>query len=223
MLRPTWILLVVMLAYPAASDAGALGKAQLRSATGTLTISQTRCPPGGQPGSSNCGKLALTERFASGVAPRTRSVAGRTRFPTGLRIAGRGGGTCESESPTSVMTGPDGSVQLLTGSSIVNPGHFAATRIVAASGRRGLRIAWLEPLAPGIACGYFDERGALSLPLSDDVPAPLVSPVIAPRVLQRKRFGVTIAGSKDWVDQAQDGTQLAAHATWRLRLEFIRR
>jgi hypothetical protein len=149
-------------------------------------------------------------------------VAGRTGFPTGLRVAGRGTGTCESESPTTVVTGPDGSVQLLSGSLLLEPGKFAASRIVAASSKRGLRIAWLEPLAPGIECSYFDEAGALSLPIADGVPAELASPVIPPRVLQRKRFGVTIAGSKDWVDQAQDGTQLAAHAAWRLRLEFVR-
>jgi hypothetical protein len=221
--RPIWILLAAALALPPAADARAQAKPQLRSAIGKVTFSQSRCPAGTQPGSPDCAKLALTERFASGMSPRTLPAAGRGGFPAGLRIAGHGSGICESESPTTVVTGPDGSVQLLSGSALVNPGSFGATRIVSASNRRGTRFAWLEPLVPGIACSYFDEGRALALPAGAELPGGLVSPVLARRVVARSRFAVTIAGSKDWVDARPDGTQIATHATWRLRLQFGRR
>ena len=57
------------------------------------------------------------------------------------------------------QTGPDGSVQLIESAARVTPGKFDSTRIDVTSTRRGARIAWLEPLSPGISCDYFGEPG----------------------------------------------------------------
>src|SRR3954451_24163066 len=101
--------------------------AKLHAAVGTLTISESRC----QPGSSNCGHVKLEETFNAGPKPDTRPVAGRFGFPVGCRIRGDGRGQCSGESPTTFTTGPDGSAQLLSGASRIEPAKFAATRVMA--------------------------------------------------------------------------------------------
>jgi hypothetical protein len=225
MKRSTWTLLAALLlalALPAAAHAASLGKAKLRSATGSLTISEARCPVDAQPGSPDCGKVELDSTFVSAPKARAHAGAGRAGFPLGLRITGVGKGQCNSESPTTVVTGPDGSVQLLTGSARVEPGTFDSTRIVVANGKRGIRVAWLEPLAPGFVCDYFNEPATtLALPAGEQLPNAVVSPLIAARVLKRSRFSVTIAGSKEWNEQAADGTQVIGRANWRLRLIYV--
>jgi hypothetical protein len=221
MLRLTWILVLAALALPASASArplDVLRNAKLQSASGTLTITETRCPAGAQPGSPDCGKATLDETFDS-AAPRTRSVDGAPGFPAGFRATGRGRGTCEAESPTTVVNGPDGSAQLLGGSARVVPGRFDATRVVLAAGKHGVRIAWLEPFAPSIACDYFDEPGTtVDVPIAQGLP----SAVIGPSALKRSRFSATIAGSQDWNEPVADGTQVSGHATWRIRLDYKR-
>lgn len=224
MKRPTSILLLLsllLLALPAASDAAPLAslrKATLRAATGDLTISETRCPAGS---SSNCGTARLEESFRSGPTPKTRATAGRSRFRAGLRIRGKGSGTCSAESPSSFVTGPDGSTQFLGGAQRLEPGAFIATRIAMAGGRRGARVVWLEPLLPSVDCDFFDEPGTtLELPVGQALPAALTSAAITPRMLKRCRFGVTIAGSHDWTETARDGTQVTGHASWKMRLDY---
>jgi hypothetical protein len=213
---------VLVLLLPGAAMArDPLHNAKLQSATGTLTITETRCPPGS---TTNCGKARLDEKFSTTPEPTTRSAPGRPGFPLGRRIAGKGSGQCNAESPTTEVTGPDGSAQFLGSASRVTPGKFTGTRIVVASARRGIRIAWLEPLAPGVRCDYFGEAGTdLALPAANELPIALVSPTIAPRVLKRSRFSVTIAGSQEWNEQAADGTAVAGRASWRLRLDYRRR
>jgi hypothetical protein len=212
---------LVLLTLPAAATArDPLRGAKLQSATGTLTITETRCPPGS---TTNCGRARLDEKFRAAPEPTTRSVPGRPGFPLGRRIAGKGGGQCSAESPTTVVTGPDGSAQFLGSASRVTPGKFAGTRIAVATSRPGIRIAWLEPLAPGIRCDYFGEAGTgLALATGNELPTALVSPMIAPRVLKRSRFSVTIAGSQQWNEQTADGTAVAGLASWRLRLDYRR-
>jgi hypothetical protein len=205
-----------------AKGADALRGARLQKAVGHLTISESRCPPGAH-AASDCGHAKLIEDFGSGAKPRTATVGGRPGFPLGARINGRGTGACTMESAPTIVTGPDGSAQFLGSASRIVPGRFRATKVVARNGKGGVRVAWLEPLVPAIGCTYFDDRGTrLAVPAAGTVPAGLVSPVIAPRVLRRARFSVRIAGSQEWTDQAPDGTQVSAKASWRLRLAYKR-
>jgi hypothetical protein len=211
-------------ALPAAAGAGvgALRGAKVHKAVGQLTISETRCPPTAQ-SQSDCGIVRLKEDFGSGATPRSSTVPGRKGFPLGTRISGRGTGVCTAESPPEVVTGPDGSAQFLGSASRLTPGRFRASKVVAGNVRRGIRIAWLEPLAPGIACTYFGERSTkLALPAAGAIPPALVSPVLRARVVRRSRFSVLIAGSQEWTDQEQDGTRVAGKASWRLRLDYTR-
>jgi hypothetical protein len=217
-LAPT-LALLALLAMPSAASARArdpLHGARLQSATGTLSISETRCPQGS---TDNCGKVKLEERFKNGSKPRTHRVAGRQGLAAGLRISGSGTGQCSAESPTSLVTGADGSQQFLGAASSVEPGKFAATRVAMAGGRRGVRIAWVEPFVPGVDCKYFNQSGTtLRVPLV----AQLQSSLLGVRKLERSRFSVTIAGSKKWTEQASDGTQVSGTASWRLRLVYKR-
>ena len=217
-LAPT-LALLALLAVPSAAPARArdlLHGAKLQSATGTLSISETRCPQG-SPG--NCGNVKLQEDFKNGSRPRTHKAAARRGFAAGLRISGSGAGECSAESPTSLVTGPDGSQQFLGAASNVEPGRFRATRVVLGGGRRGVHVAWVEPFAPGVDCDYFNESGTI---LRVPVAAQLPSSLLAVRVLKRSRFSVTIAGSKKWTEQASDGTQVSGRASWRLRLDYKR-
>jgi hypothetical protein len=214
---------VLVLALALAAPAGAherprdlMHGAKLQSAAGTLTISESRCPQGS---TENCGEVKLRENFKTRPKPGARKTAGRTGFSAGLRIKGAGTGECSAQSPTSLVTGPDGSQQFLGAASSVEPGKFAATRVALAGDRRGVRIAWLEPIAPGFDCDYFNERGTtLRVPAA----AQLQSSLVRVRVLKRSRFTVTIAGSKQWTRQEQDGTQVSGSASWRLRLTYKR-
>jgi hypothetical protein len=218
----TMLLLVTPLALPVGADARPLDLlrgAKLEAATGKLTIAESRCPQG----SNNCGKVTLAEDFKAGPKPRTRATEGREGFTAGLRISGAGTGQCTSESPTTTQAGPDGSVQFLGSSARVVPAKFATTRVAAAGGNRSIRIAWLEPIAPGVTCDYFGESGtALAVPVGGSLQSSLISPPVPARVLKRSRFSVTIAGSQEWNDAASDGTQIAGRASWRLRLDYKR-
>ena len=211
--------LVLALAVPAGAAArprDLLLGAKLQSAAGTLTISESRCPQGS---TQNCGDVKLQEKFKTRPKPGARTTAGRTGFSAGLRISGAGTGQCSAQSPTSLVTGPDGSQQFLGAASSVEPGKFAATRVALAGGRRGVRIAWLEPIAPGVTCDYFHESGTT---LRVPVAAQLQSSLVRVRVLKRSRFSVTIAGSKKWTRQEPDGTQVSGRASWHLRLTYKR-
>ncbi|HEX6712355.1 MAG TPA: hypothetical protein VF066_03180 [Thermoleophilaceae bacterium] len=226
MQRSASILLLIALPAllaPAAVQARPLSDfmgAKLQAAGGTLTIGETRCPPG----STNCSKTKLEESFDSGARPKTRGADGQSGFPSGLRLLGKGAGTCSMESPTTTIMGPDGSVQFLGSSARYTPGSFDGTRIAVSGGKRGVRVAWLEPVAPGITCKYFDDEGSgLALPPSAQLPSELVSPTIGPRVLKRARFTVNIAGSKNWTETAADGTQVTRSASWKLRLDYVAR
>lgn len=217
-LAPT-LALIALLAGPSAASARShdmLRGAKLQSATGTLSITETRCPQGS---TDNCGNVNLQEDFKNGSKPRTHRTAGRKGFTAGLRISGSGAGRCSAESPTSLVTGPDGSQQFLGAASSVEPGKFAATRVVLAGGRRGVRVAWVEPFAPGVNCDYFKQPGTT---LRVPAVAQLQSSLLGVRVLTRSRFSVNIAGSKQWTEQAPDGTQVSGRATWRLRLNYKR-
>jgi hypothetical protein len=221
MRRLTSTLLLIALALPAGAAArpgAGLQGARLQAATATVKLSESRCAPGT---TTNCGKTELTETF-KGTTPKTSSVQGQPRFPAGLQIAGKGSGSCYTESPTETVTGPDGSIQIITGAAQLLPGEFRATRVAIAGGKRGVRVAWLEPLAPSIECDYFQEPDTLlALPSTQAVPSALVSPTIGARMLKRSRFSITIAGSKDWNDTAADGTIVNGHGTWKLRLDYV--
>ena len=217
------MLALAVLALPAAAQARPLDdlrKAKLQAATATVKLSETRCAPGT---TTNCGKTQLDETFRS-TKPKTSVVNGQPGFPAGLQLAGQGSGQCYTESPTTIQTGPDGSVQVLGGAAQLLPGEFAAQRIAVASSKRGVRVAWLEPIAPSIECDYFQEPDTLlALPATQPVPAALVSPTIGARMLKRSRFSITVAGSQDWTDTAADGTVITGHGTWTLKLDYVAR
>jgi hypothetical protein len=220
---PSLLLLTTLLALVVCAAAQArpiddLRKAKLQAVTGTVTVSESRCPPG----STSCGKTKLDEKFATGSAPKTRSAPGLPGFPTGLKIVGQGTGECYAESPVTA-SGPDDS-QILTSAARLTPGKFRATRVAVAASKRGVRIVWLDPLRPSISCDYFDQAGTLlSLPPAAEVPKSLVSPTIGARMLKRERFSVTIAGSKDWSETAADGQLVTGSASWKLRLDYVAR
>jgi len=219
MLRSTWILLAVLASLAPASAASArprdaLRGAKLQSVAGTLTITETRCPQG----SNACGKATLVEKFDR-AGSRTNSGKGHPGFVASVRISGQGTGQCYAESPNTVITGPDGSVQFIGSAARLIPGRFDFTRIAASSVRRGARIAWLEPLTPGISCDYFGEPDTtLALPATRA--GALLSPLITTRTLERPHFSVTIAGSQEWNEPQPDGSQVNGRASWRLKLKY---
>jgi hypothetical protein len=111
---------------------------------------------------------------------------------------------------------------MLAGSAQLLPGEFATTTIASAGNSRGVRVAWLEPLAPSIDCDYFQQPDTtLGLPATQAVPPALVSPTISARTLKRSHFSVTIAGSQNWNDTAADGTVVTGTASWKLRLDYV--
>jgi hypothetical protein len=186
---------LVALALPA--SAGAAGRdplkgAKLRSAAGTLTMLETRCPPDTP---MNCGKVQIDEKFATAPKPKIRSVPGRPGFPTGIRIAGRGSGQCSIES--TVPTAQE-------------PGQLIGS---------ALRVS-LAPGVPCDYFGQADTNAAL--PPAATLPKALISPTIGRHFLQRKRFSVTIAGSQQWTETAADSTVVNGTASWRLRLDYAR-
>jgi hypothetical protein len=211
---------LVALALPA--PAGAAGRdplkgAKLRSAAGTLTMLETRCPPDTP---MNCGKVQIDEKFATAPKPKIRSVPGRPGFPTGIRIAGRGSGQCSIESTVPTAQEPG---QLIGSALRVSLAKFTDTPVAVARSRRGVRFAWLEPLAPGVPCDYFGQAETnAALPPAATLPKALISPTIGRHFLQRKRFSVTIAGSQQWTETAADGTIVNGTASWRLRLDYAR-
>jgi hypothetical protein len=217
--RSLLLALLVGVVLPAAARAGALNAArdaELRSAVGSLSITETRC----RPGSADCRHLTLRTRFASGHHLRVRHSRGRAQFALGVRLSGRGSGECAAESPAVLVTAPDGSMQLLGGAQRVEPASSDATGIFIGAGRRGARWAWREPLAPGFRCVYFDQPGyGLALPRSVPIPT---SAWIPAHVLRRSHFTVTVAGSRAWAGQAADGSTVTGHARWRLRLRYSR-
>jgi hypothetical protein len=217
------LLLLPALVVPAVAQARPLDdlrRAQLKAVTATVTLTERRCPAG----SANCGTTKLVETFRSGPKVKTRAAEGRPGFPAGVRIAGKGSGECDEESPSVTITGPDGSVQFLDGALRVTPGRFGATRIAVASNQRSVRVAWLEPLAPSVSCDFFSQPDTvLSLPSTAEVPDALVSPAIGSRVLRRARFSIRIAGSKAWNETAADGRLVTGHASWKLRLDYVAR
>jgi hypothetical protein len=218
---PSLFLALAVLALPAAAQArplDALRGARLQAATATVKLSETRCPPGT---TTNCGKTQLDETFKA-AKPKTTTVKGQPGFPAGVQIPGKGAGQCYTESPTTIQTGPDGSVQVLGGAAQLLPGEFAAQRIAIAATKRGVRVAWLEPVAPAIDCDYFQEPDTLlALPATQPVPSALVSPTISARMLKRSRFSITVAGSQDWTDTAADGSAITGRADWKLRLDYV--
>jgi hypothetical protein len=218
----TALLAIAALAAPGVASARPLDSlrgAKLQSAVGTLTISESHCPPG----STSCDKVTLNEAFKAGPKPRLRTTAGRPGFPLGMRIDGAGSGTCYSESAPVVQTGSDGSVQFIGSAARLVPGKFKASRIAVSGASRSVRIAWLEPLAPGVDCNYFEGSDPfLAVPAATQLQSELVSPAISARVLKRSHFGVTIAGGQEWNEEAADGTQVTGRASWRLRLGYKR-
>jgi hypothetical protein len=47
-----------------------------------------------------------------------------------------------------------------------------------------------------------------------------VAVTVSRRVVERSRYSVVIAGSREWNEQEADGTQVIGRASWRLRLEY---
>ena len=188
-----------VLAAPASAQSPLAG-AVLQSPVGQMTLTQTQCAAGAS--ASDCGHQRLTFSFNGGQQRATEA------------LTGAGKGTCSADSPPQIITAPDGSMQILGGAERIDPFATKATKIAIATGSRGLRWTWLEPVTPSYDCTYFDEAGTtLAVPSAGGIPASLSSRWIAPRVLKRSRFTVRIAGKETWA---------TGSGTWTLTLHYTR-
>jgi hypothetical protein len=209
---------------PAASAKGTdpLAGATLDSITSTLTIKTSRCPAGIDQSDPRCGHVELASRFTSAPKPVKRSILGVGKFSAGVRATGTGQSRCTSESPSSdLVTNPDGSYDL--GSAIhVRGSSFDSTDLLVATGKRGARWAWTEPLAPSPACEYFYGGGTVSVPAGVAVPSFVTSEWLPPATLRRRRFGLTFGDSRQFQTTESDGTVVFGDATWKLILRYKR-
>jgi hypothetical protein len=214
------IALLAVLAAPAAAK-DALGGAVLQSATGQMSLTETRCAAGAA--ASDCGHVKLTNSFSAGPRPAASNTSGPAGFRNAVVVHGRSRGICSADSPPSIVTATDGSMQILAGAQRVEPANAKSTTIAFAAGARGARWAWLEPFDPSFTCTYFDEPATtIAVPLSAGLPRALTSRLIPPRVLHRSRFSVRVAGKQAWSSTASDGTTVTGSGTWTLTLNYAR-
>jgi hypothetical protein len=208
-----------LLGAATARAADPLRGATLMSLSGAMKLAETRCEPAQ---THDCGRVQLTESF-KGLRPATTAKRGLAHFRLGVRVRARGRGECQAASPPSVVTAPDGSMQILGGAERIDPISLGSTGMAIGASRAGARWAWLEPLDPGYSCTYFDQQGtAVALRASSTVPSSLVSPWIPPSVLQRAHFTVQIIGSATWKQTGTDGTVVTGRGRWTLTLRYVR-
>src|SRR5258705_8826886 len=134
--------LLAMPAAAAAKHAVPLAGAKLQSVSYRPAINTSRCPGPSDPAARTCGHLNLKSTFQSGAAPDARRIAGKGRFPAGLRISGTGQSQCSSESPwNDPIALPDGQVEYL-GSAVRGANStLQSTDLLVSSGRAGARLA----------------------------------------------------------------------------------
>ena len=198
-----------------------LALAVLQSASGQMTLTETRCAPEAR--AADCGHVKLTNSFSAGPRAATKKTAGVAGFRNGVLIGGRGRGDCSADSPPTIVTAPDGSMQILSGAVRVEPARTKGSAIAIATTSRGARWAWLEPVDPSFTCTYFGQSGtALAVPSNTGVPRSVTSRVISARVLRRARFTVRIAGTQKWESPETDGTKVTGTGSWELTLKYAR-
>lgn len=205
-----------MPASASAKSADPLTGARIASLKGSVKVDATRCPPGVERTSPQCGRSTLELAFqtVSGRIPRARRLATRA-----IRVTGAGRSQCTSLSPTpEAVTLPDGSMQLLGPASNFRARSFDHTDIMVARTRRSLRWTWLEPTSPTVPCEYFFGSG------TTEFPEAAVSERFRVALAKRNRFRV-VAGAdvQDFERTAPDGTKIVGDASWDLTLVYTRR
>ena len=193
--------------------------AELAGLRGTLSIQEQRCPAD----SGFCDRAQARIAY-SAVYPLTRTGAGARRYGSGLRAFAVGHGSCTAEGGGGVVTGPDGSQQILGPAlRIARLTTGSTALLVDTRGRLG-RVAWLDPIDPNFTCGYLgDPASKLAVPApSAIVPRALSSGLLSARRLARSHFHVVISGSKTWDSTTNDGTRVRGGASWRLQADFVR-
>jgi hypothetical protein len=210
---------------PAATAKGTdpLAGATLDSITSTLTIKTARCPAGVDQSDRSCGHAELSSKFVSGPKLARRSITGAGKFPAGIRSAGTGQSRCTSESPSSdPVTSPDGASYDLGSAVHVRGSSFTSTDLLVATGKRGARWAWTQPLSPSPTCDYFYGRGTVAVPADVAVPSFVTSEWLPTSTLRRRSFGLTFGGSRQFQTAESDGTVVFGDATWKLILRYKR-
>ena len=190
--------------------------------SGSLSIDEQRCPAGVAAGAPGCAAVRARVTYASAPRPPARHVAGAIAFAKGLRVTVRGQGRCEGESPQTITTAPDGSVQILGPDSRVVPFTSTALTLLVDPHPHAVRFAWLDPLEPPFACRYLgDTMGKLAVPTTAGlVPRRLATGWIAARTLSKRRSVVVLSGAKTWTATTTDALSVSGQASWQLRLEL---
>jgi hypothetical protein len=214
---------LVVVPAAAAKATDPLAGATLDSVTSTLTVKTSRCPAGVDPSDRSCGHAELASKFTSAPQPATRSIAGAGKFPAGIRATGTGQSRCTSESPSSdPVASPDGASYDLGSAVHVRGSSFDSTDLLVATGRRGARWAWTEPLGPSPKCDYFYGSGTVAVPADGAVPSFVTSEWLPGSTLRRRSFGMTFGGSRQFQTAESDGTVVYGDATWKLILRYKR-
>ena len=214
---------LVVVPAAAAKATDPLAGATLDSVTSTLTVKTSRCPAGVDPSDRSCGHAELASKFTSAPQPATRSIAGAGKFPAGIRATGTGQSRCTSESPSSdPVASPDGASYDLGSAVHVRGSSFDSTDLLVATGRRGARWAWTQPLGPSPKCDYFYGSGTVAVPADGAVPSFVTSEWLPGSTLRRRSFGMTFGGSRQFQTAESDGTVVYGDATWKLILRYKR-
>ncbi|MFL5895417.1 MAG: hypothetical protein ACJ76Z_09910 [Thermoleophilaceae bacterium] len=211
--------LLAMPASAAAKHAAPLAGAKLDSVSYTLAINTSRCPGPSDPAARTCGHLNLKSAFQSSPAPAVRRIGGQGKFRSGLRISGTGQSQCSSESPwNDPITLPDGGVEYIGSAIRVASSSLQSTDLLVATGRRGVRFAWPEPLAPSAPCKYFGGMPTAAFPGA--LPR---SPLLRRETFEKRRFAATIeAAGVKFQSVEPDGTYVYGEASWKLVLRYKR-
>jgi hypothetical protein len=217
---------LVVVPTAAAKTADPLAGATLDSITSTLTIKTSRCPSGVDQADKSCGHADLASTYTSARKPATRSIPGAGKFPAGIRAAGTGQSRCTSESPSAgPVTAADGSSSMDLGSAVhVSNASVNSIDLLVATGKRGARWAWTEPLAPSAPCTYFygTGTGAVAVPADVALPSFVISDWLPASTLRRRSFGLTFGASRQFQTTESDGTVVYGDASWRLTLRYRR-
>jgi hypothetical protein len=203
-----------------AASPSPLAGATLSSISYSLQIKANHCPAGVTgPADPACDHTTLESEFESLKNPAIRRIAGHGKFPSGLRITGKGATDCTYESASQPF---DPSSGLLLGSALrIARTQLARTDVFVATNRRGARWAWPEPLDPAKPC----ENGDAVLPQPNGAALPklVISPRVSPSTLKQRRFGTTIEASGVRFDVTKpDGSHVLGEAKWKLELTYRR-
>lgn len=214
---------LVVVPAAAAKTADPLAGATLDSITSTLTIKTSRCPAGVDQSDKSCGHADLASKVTSARKPATQAIAGAGKFPAGISAAGTGLSRCTSESPSpGPATAADGSSMDLGSAIHVTSADLDSIDLLIATGKRGARWAWTEPLAPSAPCTYFYGSGTVAVPADVALPSFVISSWLPGSTLRRRSFGLTFGASRQFQTTEPDGTVVYGDANWKLTLRYKR-